>query len=135
MIANVDDLGRQAKCGGQAAAVTASPPPEAVADVPAASATPRPHHAASADKPALAFVAELAALDTWLPGLEKLHKNVAMSLGARPVERGKLAIQRTTARTTRTGVGWKQGEECTWAQALRVGFEQQVERTPWKRDQ
>lgn len=135
MVADVDHLRRQAMRGGQAAAAAAaSPPPRAAADVAAASTTPRPRHtaatdASATDTPALAFVAALAALYSWLPGPEKLDQNVAVSLGARPVERGKLCgIGKTprkqhkrvrAERGTRVGMGGGGGV---------VGFEQQVER-------
>lgn len=85
MIPNIDDLGWQAMRGGQAAAAAA-------ADVAAASTAPRPHHAAAPETPALALVAGLAAVDTRLPSPQKLDQNVPVSLGARPVERGKLEI-------------------------------------------
>ena len=98
MIANVDDLGRQAMRGSQAATATAAAaaaaglPPKAAAHVAAASAAPRPRHAAAPDTLARAPAAALVALAARLPSPQKLDQNFAMSLGARPVERGKLEV-------------------------------------------
>lgn len=122
MIANIDNVGMEAVCGGQATvtataaaaavSISAPPPPGAVADVPAASATPRPRHAAAAEQPSVAFVGPaLAASHAGLSGSEELHQNVAVSLGARPVERGKLAVWRFQGQRDTTPTGVKGGIE------------------------
>lgn len=90
VVADVDDLGTQAMRWGQVSAAAAAAPPEAAADV-AAAAPQRPRQAAAAEPAALALApAPAAALDARLSGLEELDENVAVSLGARPVERGEL---------------------------------------------
>lgn len=113
MVADVDDLGRQAVRGRQAAA--------AAADVTAAPTTaPRPRHAHAAEAPGVALVAALAALGAWLSGPKKLNQDVAVALGARPMERGELAIRRKdTPRKPGKRRGWDRSgagrsEERAW---------------------